>query len=200
MKDDAYRRLLQLERRYQDLSEKYEALRTKRRSLPTPGARISILQPVGTIDGMTEDSGDYSVSHGTAKLFDLIVRDTTDPWDLTKVTNGADDRVVPLANLSFDPLPAAEFVLGISHNGIYVNLVGSSSRVFVAELNEGWSSSNAECRIYAMDGANPLIDTGDDVLVFDPLDAFSVLGTGDRLYVTYQGGLYYACNNAPCPT
>lgn len=75
---------------------------------------------------------------------------------------------------------------------------GGGIRVFVGELNEAWSTGVAECSIYSMDGMT-LTDTGIDADVYDPLEVFAVLGTGDRLYVTRQSGKYYAANNAPCP-
>lgn len=71
--------------------------------------------------------------------------------------------------------------------------------LFVAELKAGWSDSRADCKIFRLNGANPISYTGTDAYVNDPLEAFSVLGVGDKMYCTKQGGQFYAVNNARCP-
>jgi hypothetical protein len=124
MNDDAYRRIMQLERRIQDLAAELLAVRGRSTNAAVPGARVALLQPVDAIPGKSEDSGDYEVSHGLARIYDLITRPTSDPWDLKKVTGDSVDRLVPLANVSDDALAAGDFVFALSLNGIYVNTLG----------------------------------------------------------------------------
>lgn len=198
MNDDAYRRIIQLERRVQDLTERLDAIRTKNRNLAATGSRLTILQPASTIAAMTEMSGVYTVTHGDAIVFDLITRNTGTTYAMKQVTGDGPTRYVPLANISFDPLLTGEFVFGLSHNGVYVPAFSNSVRIFVAELTEAWSvGGSANCEISSMNGAT--LTYVEDALVFDPLGAFDVLGVGDQFYCTKQGGSYYAVNNAPCP-
>lgn len=197
MNDDGMRRILQLERRVQDLVSEIEAIRNRKRNIPMPGSRVAILQPSATINGMTESAGVYTVTHGNAIIFDLITRNTGSTYQMKQV-EGDTVRYVKLANVGFDPLLAGEFLFGLSHNGIYVPLLSAGVRVFVAELTSNWTSNTADCEIYSMNG-NTLTLVEAESGVFDPLGAFSVLQSGDRLYVTKQGDSYYAVNNAPCP-
>ena len=195
MKDDAYRRILQLERRVQSLSEELISVRNQRRNVPMPGSRMALLQPVSSIAGMTESSGTYSVSHGAARIYDLIVRDTTSAWEMTKVSGDSVDKTVMLGNVSTEALPADQFVFALSYNGIYLNTLGGGGvSLWRFTLNEDWASGGADADILEMDGT----DTTTDADVLDPLGIFATLGTGDAGLCILQGGIYYAIQ-APCP-
>lgn len=106
----------------------------------------------------------------------------------------------------FNREQALELVSGLGQRDFNVRLYedgvlgggGGGSTKFVAELNEAWTAGVAECSIYTMDGMT-LTDTTEDIDVYDPLQVFAILGVGDRMYVTFQNGKYYAADNAPCP-
>jgi hypothetical protein len=82
-----------------------------------PGSRLAILQAVNTIAGRTESSGTFSISHGDARIYDLIIRDTASPWEMTVVP----DKVVPLGNLWSEAIAADEFLLASSFEGVYLH-------------------------------------------------------------------------------
>lgn len=198
MKDDAYRRLLQLERRYQDLAEKYEALLTKRRTMPMVGARTAILQPVSTIAGRTESSGVFSITHGTAKIFDLIVRDTSDPWEMKKITGNSVDRVVPLGNISTEALPANEFVFALSYNGIYINAFSGVSGIVHAYTPSGGIAArstltmgSATCTLYDCNASGVLSSTANTETIYN-MTAGAIAGSTHIVAARNTAGLLVA--------
>jgi len=75
---------------------------------------------------------------------------------------------------------------------------GTGATKMIGTMKEAWSGGIAECDIKSIDGIT-ITDTGIDADVYDPLGVFSLLSTGDSLYITKQGGKYYAADNAPCP-
>jgi hypothetical protein len=120
MKDDLARRIIQLERRVQELTVELEAVRSKQRSSPAPGSSLAILRCATAINGRTYTTGTpgyWSVSWGEAVLYDLIIRDSSSPWILKKMAA----KSVPLGNLWDEDLPANTFILAHSYNGVYLH-------------------------------------------------------------------------------
>jgi len=194
MNDDAMRRIIQLERRVQDLTERLAKSQGLKNNAK-PGSRMALLQPVSSIAGMTESSGTYSITHGTARIYDLIVRDTASVWEMVKVSGDSVDLVVPLGNVSTEALPANEFVFALSYNGIYLNTLGGGGvSLYRFTLNEDFVSGAADADILNMDGTDTTIDA--DVL--DPLGIFATIGNGDAGLCLLQNGSYYIIQ-APCP-
>lgn len=74
---------------------------------------------------------------------------------------------------------------------------GGGSKLMAAKLNENWTAKQATSDIYRLDGVNVFyVETAE---VYDPLQVFRTLGTGDWLYITKQDGKYYAPPNSDCP-
>jgi len=74
---------------------------------------------------------------------------------------------------------------------------GGGLRLYKATMNEPWTAGVAECSIYTIDGVT-FTDTGTDADVYDGLNIFTSLTTGDHLLELFQSGKYYAIQ-APCP-
>jgi len=70
-------------------------------------------------------------------------------------------------------------------------------RLYAFRLNGAWSSGEADCDLYTINGTT-LTDTGTDVTVYDPLGIFSSLTTDDYGLGIMQAGKLYAIQ-APCP-
>ncbi len=73
---------------------------------------------------------------------------------------------------------------------------GGGATKFGARMTEDWTTKQATCEIYSMDGVT--LTYVENAEVYDPLSVFAALGTDDWLYVTSQAGKYYASDNASC--
>lgn len=195
MKDDAYRRILQLERKVQSLTDQVEAVRNSRRSIPSPGNPV-ILQAVSDITARAVAGSDWSVYRGNARIYNLQVRgniNIASAFTLSKITGDSVDRLVPLINLWDVKIKADSFVLAMPFEGYYVT-ASPPFGLFRYTLNAGWSSGSAAADLLLMDGT----DTGTDITLKDPLSVFSTQSTNDAGYCILWGGDYYAIQ-APCP-
>ena len=202
MKDDAYRRILQLERRVQSLSDELISVRNQRRNVPMPGSRMALLQPVSSIAGMTESSGTYSVSHGEARIYDLIVRDTTSAWEMTKVSGNSVDKTVMLGNVSTEALAADEFVFALSYNGIYLNTLGGDGGgyplIHCVTPSEGIPARNvsdlmgsALCDVYDSNTSGALTDSSTNLTIYNP-SRTAIAGSSHIAAVQNQAGIWVA--------
>ncbi len=73
---------------------------------------------------------------------------------------------------------------------------GGGATKFGARMTEAWTTKQATCQIYTMDGITLTYLANAEV--YDPLSVFATLTTNDWLYVTKQDGKYYASDNATC--
>jgi hypothetical protein len=178
----------------QDLTEQVSSLKTKRSNAAATDGRPVILQAVANIAARDGSSPTWTVQKANARIYNLQIRDTTDPWNLQKVTGDSVDRVVPLLNLWDVDIRQDTFVLAFSMGGYYVTAAPPFG-LYRFTMNEGWQVGDfADCDILLMDGT----DTGLDTDVYDPLQTFSLLDTGDAGYCILWGERYYAIQ-APCP-
>lgn len=197
MKDDPMRRILQLERKVQDLTETVSLLRNNaRRSLPSGGGPV-LLQAVADITENNASGSDWNIYRGNARIYNLQIRGNiliSNAFLLSKVTGDSVDRTVPLINLWNVKILQDTFVLGFPMDGFYVT-ASPPFGLFRFTLNAAWSGGGASADILLMDGT----DTGTDAVIQDPLEVFSTLSTDDAGYCILWGGTYYAIQ-APCPT
>jgi hypothetical protein len=75
---------------------------------------------------------------------------------------------------------------------------GGGASLYAARMTENWTSRQATCEIYTLDGANDPVYV-DDQEVYDPLSIFAALGVDDWLKVGLNpDGKYYVVA-ANCP-
>jgi hypothetical protein len=75
---------------------------------------------------------------------------------------------------------------------------GGGASLYAARMTENWTSRQATCEIYTLDGANDPVYV-DDQEVYDPLSIFAALGADDWLKVGLNpDGKYYVVA-ANCP-
>lgn len=74
---------------------------------------------------------------------------------------------------------------------------GGGASLYAARMTEDWTSRQATCEIYELDGANDPIYQ-ENAEVYDPLSVLAALGSGDWMMVLLSGGKYYI-NPAGCP-
>lgn len=83
----------------------------------------------------------------------------------------------------------------------YVELAGGGgggASLYAARMTENWTSRQATCEIYTLDGANEPVYV-DDQEVYDPLSVLAALGNGDWMYVLLHTDGKYYINPASCP-
>jgi hypothetical protein len=82
--------------------------------------------------------------------------------------------------------------------GLYKGGGTSGASLFGARMTENWTSRQATCEIYTLDGANDPVYV-DNQEVYDPLSIFAALGSGDWMKVGLNpDGKYYVVA-ANCP-
>ena len=114
----------QLQREVRNLRNEITRLKSKSTNAAAAGTHVAVLQAISEIAGRTEAGGVYSIDHGGARLFDVLVRDSADPWTMQVVTSGGVDpveRVVELGNMWSEPIAADEFLLATSYGKVYLH-------------------------------------------------------------------------------
>lgn len=123
-------------------------------------------------------------------------------WAIFSYTSGHTHVKLSGSDLVSTTIPTVARIITAPNTGGLPGLIflgpGPFIMVYIGTMKENWTSGVAECDIKSFDGIT-VTDTGLDADVYDPLGAFSILTTGDSLYITLQRGKYYAVNNAPCP-
>jgi|GEM_PF-5651316 len=188
------REMLALRRELDELRRSFELLRKTPPPTASSFARAAILQPVATIPGRVADGAAWDVSHGAARVYDLLVRSGTDPWVLSEVKPATGDGPqVELANPFGSPLPAGAWVMGIQIVGQAWVAISEPIRLVRFTLTANLTTSPAAASIKLMDGAAAGTDE-----VLDPEGAFTALVTGNNGFAINQDGEYYVIQ-APCP-
>lgn len=118
--DDLARRVLSLERENRALQDQVRQLRQRDSTVSASGSRTAVLQAVSDIAARTESGGTYSISHGPARLFDLIIP-TAGNWELKPVVAGTTERTVELGNLWSDVITANKFIIAQTVQGAWLH-------------------------------------------------------------------------------
>lgn len=85
--------------------------------------RLQILQATSAISGRTEvTAGEaYEVAHGTARVFDLLIRAGSGAYDMNVIKDSSDvERTVELANIWAGDIAADAFLLGAPYGSVFV--------------------------------------------------------------------------------
>jgi hypothetical protein len=75
---------------------------------------------------------------------------------------------------------------------------GGGASLYAARLTENWTSRQATCEIYTLDGANDPVYVNNQE-VYDPLSIFAALGSGDWMKVALNSDGKYYVLAANCP-
>jgi hypothetical protein len=191
------RELLALRRELEELRRSVELLRKTPPPTASSFARAAILQPVSEIPGRVADGDNFDISHGPAKIFDLVVRQGAGDWVMSEVkpSTGAGPRV-ELANPLDSALPDTDPVLGIQILGqawVPVMGGGGGGQLFRFELTANFTTgTTVAATIKNMAGTT----VGTGISLTDPEAIFLGLETGSKGYCLLQGGVYYAIQAA----
>ncbi len=194
MKDRSARELLALRRELDELRRELAA----QRKIPPPTAssfaRAALLRPVAAIPGRAVDGANWDVSHGPAKVYDLLVRSGSGAWTLSEVkpTTGDGPRV-ELANPFSTPLAADAWVMGVQIVGQAWIAITEPLALIRIGLTANLTTTSAAANIY--DADNNLIEAG---TAEDPETIFTGLTNTTRAIGIRQGGRNYIVN-ANCP-
>lgn len=118
MDAEIVRRLQAVERENRVLRQEIDRLRNRQLTIPGGYPRTAVLQATATIAGRTgPTSGEYDISHGPARIYDLI-RPATGVWKLKQVAPASGTApTVELGNLWTDAIAADVFLFGTQVTG-----------------------------------------------------------------------------------
>jgi len=157
------RELLALRRELEELRRSVELLRKTPPPTASSFARAAILQPVDEIPGRVADGDDFDISHGPAKIFDLVVRQGAGDWVMSEVKPSTGDGPrVELANPLDSALPETDPVLGIQILGqAWVPVMGGGGDShFNFRTTSAMTSLAATASIYNLGGFESAISSG----------------------------------------
>ena len=191
------REMLALRRELDELRRSFELLRKTPPPTASSFARAAILQPVDEIPARVADGDDFDISHGPARIFDLLVRQGVGDWVMSEVKPSTGDGPrVELANTLDSALPDSAPVLGIQVLGqawVPVMGGGGGGELYRFELTANFSTgTTVAATIKTMGGST----VGTGISLTDPEAIFLGLPTGSKGYCVLQGGTYYAIQAA----
>lgn len=189
------RELLALRRDLDEARRQLEQLRQAPPPTATSFARATLLRPVSLIPGRVPSGAQWDISHGPAKIYDLLVRSGAGDWKLSEVkpTVGDGPRV-ELANPFGSPLPADSWVMGIQILGNAWIAISEPLTFIRASLTAGLTTTSTTADVY--DVNNELIAAA--ATIEDPETIFTGLTTGTRV-IGVRWGERNIIVNANCP-